>query len=160
MRAGPRNRTPGPVYLLGLLLPESTWDPPDLMNFAVPRSINLNPGRVRFLFLLLCLVWALLPAKSTALVPLEASAQYQIPADLRGVHFYLITVDVGDKVWDNFGHTALRVYDENRGTDTVFNWGIFDITGGVVSFSYNFFTGFMIYRLVTSTPNQEFAMYR
>ena len=97
------------------------------------------------MFLLLCLSWALLPARSTALTPLEASDQYPIPADLSGVHFYLITVDVGDKVWDNFGHTALRVHDENSGTDTVFNWGIFDVSGGVVSFSYNFFKGIMNY---------------
>ena len=89
------------------------------MSFVVPRPSHPNPGRVRFLFLLLCLSWALLPARSTALTPLEASDQYPIPADLSGVHFYLITVDVGDKVWDNFGHTALRVHDENSGTDTV-----------------------------------------
>jgi hypothetical protein len=130
------------------------------MSFVVPRPSHPNPGRVRFLFLLLCLSWALLPARSTALTPLEASDQYPIPADLSGVHFYLITVDVGDKVWDNFGHTALRVHDENSGTDTVFNWGIFDVSGGVVSFSYNFFKGIMNYRLGTPTPNQEFAMYR
>ncbi len=79
---------------------------------------------------------------------------------MSGVHFYLITVDVGDKVWDNFGHTALRVFDENTNTDVVFNWGVFRIDGGPVAFSYNFFKGIMDYELGTQSPNQEFAMYR
>ena len=57
---------------------------------------------------------------------------------MNGVHFYLITVDVGNKVWDNFGHTALRMYDESSNTDLMFNWGVFDVSGGVVAFSYNF----------------------
>ena len=61
--------------------------------------------------------------------PLESPDQYRVPTDLSGVHFYLITVDVGDMVWDNFGHSALRVFDENSNTDTVFNWGGFDASG-------------------------------
>jgi len=86
--------------------------------------------------------------------------KFQLPADMSAVHFYLITVDVGDMVWDNFGHTALRVFDENSNTDVVFNWGVFDASGGVLSFSYNFFKGVMNYRLGTQSPNREFAMYR
>ena len=99
-----------------------------------------------------------LPALSQQ-APVE-TLQYQVPVDMSGVDFYLITVDVGDMVWDNFGHTALRVYDENTNTDTVFNWGVFDISGGVGVFSWNFFKGIMNYRLATNTPSQEFAMYR
>ena len=85
---------------------------------------------------------------------------YSIPADMSGVHFYLITVDVGDAVWDNFGHTALRVFDENSNTDVVFNWGNFDIGSGAVEFSWDFFKGIMNYQLATSSPSQEFSMYR
>lgn len=95
-----------------------------------------------------------------ALETLPPTDQFQVPNDLGGVHFYLITVDVGDMVYDNFGHTALRVYDENTDTDTVFNWGVFDVSGGVVDFSYNFFKGVMRYRLATHTPAQEFNSYR
>ena len=84
---------------------------------------------------------------------------YQVPSDLSALHFYLITVDVGDQVWDNFGHTALRVFDENTNTDVIFNWGTFDISGGVVDFSWRFFKGIMDYRLTTSTPSQEFSLY-
>lgn len=85
---------------------------------------------------------------------------YPLPPDMSGVHFYLITVDVGDKVWDNFGHTALRMYDENSATDLIFNWGVFDVSGGVVPFAWNFFKGIMNYRLQASAPTLEFDMYR
>ncbi len=109
--------------------------------------------------LALCLS-ALLTAWGSVFAQDAELDNYLIPSDMSGVHFYLITVDVGDSVWDNFGHTALRVYDENNNTDTVFNWGVFDVSGGVVGFSWNFFKGVMNYRLATTAPGQEFAMYR
>ena len=83
-----------------------------------------------------------------------------IPSDLSRVHFYLLTMDVGNQVYDNFGHTALRVVDENNNTDTVYNWGLFDMSGGVVGFSFNFFKGIMNYQLGLSSPQNEFANYR
>ncbi|MDA0279654.1 MAG: DUF4105 domain-containing protein [Proteobacteria bacterium] len=114
-----------------------------------------------FLLILLALGLTIFPvSRASALEPIESPDQYALPADMDGVHFYLITVDVGDKVWDNFGHTALRVIDENTNTDVVFNWGLFRINGGPVSFSYNFFKGIMNYELGTQSPSQEFAMYR
>ena len=87
-------------------------------------------------------------------------AEYEVPADMSGVHFYLITVDVGDSVWDNFGHTALRVFDESNNTDTVFNWGYFSLSEGPLSFSWNFFKGIMNYNLATSPTSEEFSNYR
>lgn len=93
------------------------------------------------------------------LPPLE-QADTETPVDLDSLRFYLITVDVGNNVWDNFGHTALRLYDENTNTDLVFNWGVFDISGGVADFSYNFFKGDMDYRLATSSSTSEFDVYR
>ena len=93
------------------------------------------------------------------LPPLE-QADKETPVDLDSLRFYLITVDVGNNVWDNFGHTALRLYDENTNTDLVFNWGVFDISGGVADFSYNFFKGVMDYRLATSSSTSEFDVYR
>ena len=114
-----------------------------------------------FLSSLVIIALTVLPFdKTSALEPIESPDQYSLPADMDGVHFYLITVDVGNKVWDNFGHTALRVIDENTNTDVVFNWGVFRINGGLVSFSYNFFKGIMNYELGTQSPSQEFAMYR
>lgn len=116
--------------------------------------------RVGTAFLLL-LGLALLPlGRASALEALESPQSYALPTDMSAVHFYLITVDVGDQVWDNFGHTALRVLDENSNTDVVFNWGVFRIDGGPVAFSYNFFKGIMNYELGIQSPAQEFANYR
>ena len=93
------------------------------------------------------------------LPPLE-QAETEAPVDLDSLRFYLITVDVGNNVWDNFGHTALRLYDENTNTDLVFNWGVFDTSGGVADFSYKFFKGVMDYRLATRSSTSEFDVYR
>jgi len=124
-------------------------------------SIRNFPCRLLLGMLFISFFFAgLFSARLSALESIGAPEQYQLPADMSAVHFYLITVDVGDMVWDNFGHTALRVYDENTNTDLVFNWGGFDISGGVVSFSYNFFKGIMNYQLGMNTPGQEFTTYR
>jgi hypothetical protein len=125
--------------------------------------VSLNPAikavRVFSVFVSLLLI-LMLPGRSFAVEEIINPDQYPLPRELNGLHFYLITVDVGDMVWDNFGHTALRVYDENTGSDLVYNWGVFDANDGVVQFAYNFFKGIMDYRLETHTPTQEFAMYR
>ncbi|MBL6905475.1 DUF4105 domain-containing protein [Gammaproteobacteria bacterium] len=123
-------------------------------------SPNWQTGRA-LASLLLMLGLLILPlSRVAALEAIESPDQYTLPADMSAVHFYLITVDVGDRIWDNFGHTALRVIDEDANIDLVFNWGLFRINGGPVAFSYNFFKGIMNYELGTKPPNQEFAMYR
>ena len=76
------------------------------------------------------------------------------------LHFYLVTVDVGDSVWDNFGHSALRVVDEVRNTDTVYNWGVFEINGGPTAFAYDFFIDELQYRLATQSMSREIDNYR
>jgi hypothetical protein len=125
--------------------------------------LNRNPAskaaRLCSVFVTL-LILVLVSWRSFALESIVNPDQYSVPADLSSVHFYLITVDVGDMVWDNFGHTALRIYDENTGSDLVYNWGVFDASEGVVQFSFNFFKGIMNYSLGIHTPAQEFNMYR
>lgn len=113
-----------------------------------------------FAFWLYCLVASLLVIPLTIKAQTTNLADYDVPVDISGVHFYLITVDVGDAVWDNFGHTALRVFDENNNTDMVFNWGNFSIDDGVMGFSWNFFKGIMNYSLGINSPSQEFALYQ
>lgn len=129
------------------------------LRVADPDRGHLFPSLFR-LILLATLLLPLLTPLARAQYPDLSPSDYPVPADLSGVHFYLITVDVGDSVWDNFGHTALRVYDENSNTDMVYNWGVFDITGGVVGFSFNFFKGIMNYQLATSAPALTFDFYR
>lgn len=125
----------------------------------IPTALH-RAGRAGLLLAVGGLLTLLLAANALALEAIASPQNFQIPNDLSGVRFYLITVDVGDMVYDNFGHTALRVYDENTDTDVVFNWGVFDLSGGVVGFSYDFFKGIMRYELATHTPAQEFNSYR
>lgn len=42
------------------------------------------------------------------------------------LRIYLVTMGPGDQVWERFGHNAIRVVDEERGTDVVYNYGMFD----------------------------------
>ncbi len=60
--------------------------------------------------------------------------------------FYLITVEVGDMVADNFGHTGIRVKNEATGTDYFFNWGVYDFRDPV-HFSVKFYLGDLDYKL-------------
>jgi hypothetical protein len=122
---------------------------------------STNRYHILWMVIVVICTWSIpRPALAQLLPVIENPEQYRLPADMSRVNFYLITVDVGDSVYDNFGHTALRMYDENSNEDTVFNWGYFNLQGGVVGFSYNFFKGIMDYSLVTNTPAFEFAQYR
>ena len=69
-----------------------------------------------------------------------------VPDDLEAVDVYLHTVDVGNLVFNNFGHTAIRVHDRKSGRDLVFNWGMFDF-GDPFSFSLRFYRGILVYKL-------------
>lgn len=95
----------------------------------------------------------------TELPEISAADSIRLPASFELVDFYLITVDVGDQVWDNFGHTALRVVDRNTRSDLVFNWGLFDASEGNVVFASDFFQGVLNYQLGVSPPSWEFGRY-
>lgn len=78
---------------------------------------------------------------------LEARGSFDaLPDDLDAVDIYLHTVDVGNLIFNNFGHTALRVHDKAGGRDLVFNWGIFDFRDPL-SFSLRFYQGILVYNL-------------
>ena len=136
--------------------PESTRQ--SLVSQSSPRFIP-RTGRILFLAFTLC-ISVVGFSRSLALEAVEAIDQSLLPTDFSKVHFYLVTIDVGNMLWDNFGHTALRVVDENNNTDAVYNWGLFDTSAGVVRFSFNFFKGIMNYQLGINSPAAEFAMYR
>ncbi len=70
----------------------------------------------------------------------------KLPEDLDQVDIYLHTIDVGNLVFNNFGHTAIRVHNRQTGEDLVLNWGIFDF-GEPLSFSLKFYRGILIYKL-------------
>lgn len=39
---------------------------------------------------------------------------------------YLVTMGPGEKVWERFGHNAIWIRDEARGTNQAYNYGLFD----------------------------------
>jgi hypothetical protein len=94
-----------------------------------------------------------------SLPPIENADSIRMPADFNRVYFYLITVDVGNALWNNFGHTALRVVDEESNTDLIFNWGLFDTSVGYVTFAADFLRGIMAYELGVSPPGWELRTY-
>ena len=74
------------------------------------------------------------PAPVAALVLLAGSLAAQpVPADNTAppepgseLRAWLVTMSPGDKVWERFGHNAIRILDTSTGQDISYNWGIFD----------------------------------
>ncbi len=124
-------------------------------SFRVGRA-----GKTPLLHILTLLLGLVILQPLYSLEEISDVESIPLPADFSKIHFYLITVDVGNSLWDNFGHTALRIVDENNNTDTVLNWGLFDMSGGMVEFSFDFFKGIMNYQLGSATPDLEFDNYR
>ena len=73
--------------------------------------------------------------------------------------FYLITVDVGSQIWDNFGHSALRIVNKKTGSDLTYNWGVFDASNGWIRFGLDFFLGEINYQLVAQETFLELKLY-
>lgn len=42
-----------------------------------------------------------------------------------GLRVYVMTMGPGEFIWERFGHNAIRVRDEARGTDIAYNYGMF-----------------------------------
>ncbi len=99
-------------------------------------------ARVRALGLLgLLLMLPLDPARVAAQE--RASAQRGEPGSELTV--FLMTVGQGDQVWEKFGHNAIWIRDEARGSDVAYNYGIFDFSEP--GFMGRFLKGDMQYRL-------------
>ncbi|MGQ0646028.1 MAG: lipoprotein N-acyltransferase Lnb domain-containing protein [Gemmatimonadaceae bacterium] len=58
-------------------------------------------------------------ARAQAVVPPVPGSQLEI---------YVMTMGVGDAVWERFGHNALGIRDKSANTDIVYNWGTFSFT--------------------------------
>ncbi len=116
---------------------------------SAERLLPLLPG--------LLLLTGALSARPAAIGGPEDHPAHPDPDRL---HFHLITVAPGDRVWDNFGHTALRVRDELAGVDLVYNWGVFDFRDGLAPMAWDFFRGETLYRMAAGPPGREFAAYR
>ncbi|MFL5465871.1 MAG: DUF4105 domain-containing protein, partial [Gemmatimonadaceae bacterium] len=57
------------------------------------------------------------PTTPATIAPVEPGSELTV---------YLLTFGWGDEVWERFGHNAIWIKDRARGTDTTYNWGMFD----------------------------------
>jgi hypothetical protein len=134
----------------------------NLIHKSLPGSQHRAIAKWQALLRCICvgLLCALATVARAQIPALSDASSIRMPADFRQIEFYLITVDVGNNVWDNFGHTALRMVDESTGTDLVFNWGLFDTSIGYSRFAARFARGIMQYQLGVSPPGWEFSRYQ
>jgi hypothetical protein len=89
-----------------------------------------------------------------------SSAASSAPAPVAGsdLTIYLMTMGMGDQVWERFGHNAIRIVDASRGTDSVYNWGTFDFHQP--NFIGRFMTGNTLYWMQGDGMAETMATYQ
>ena len=96
------------------------------------------------------LLAASVPAQhAPARAPDSRGALYAPAAD---VSISLLTVGVGNEIWQLFGHSALWIHDNHSGRDTVFNWGAFDWEAP--HFIPRFLKGLLFYQMAGDSIQQ------
>lgn len=63
---------------------------------------------------------------------------------------YLITCGPGTETYSIYGHTALRIVFQEKQTDVVYNWGVFDFN--TKNFAWKFAKGRLDYMLIAEPP--------
>jgi hypothetical protein len=89
----------------------------------------------------------------------EAETVNSLANDMDQVDVYLHTIDVGNMVYDNFGHTALRIVDHRNYSDFVYNWGTFTF-GNPIVFAFDFYKGHLFYKVDAYPYAAALRMYR
>ncbi len=85
-----------------------------------------------------------------------ASAQSAEPGS--NLTVYLLTFGWGEVSWERFGHNAIWIKDRARGTDTTYNWGMFDFNQP--RFVWRFVTGDTRYWMEPINLNSMIAAYK
>jgi hypothetical protein len=67
----------------------------------------------------------------------------QAQDNLETTEISLLTCGVGDELYASFGHTAIRVKDELKGTDNIYNYGLFNFSDP--DFYTKFVSGKLLY---------------
>lgn len=78
--------------------------------------------------------------------------------DSCSLHISLLTCSPGGELYSTFGHTAIRVTDQQAGTDVVFNYGTFNDSDP--DFYLKFIRGLMLYALSSSSFADFIEEYR
>ena len=105
------------------------------------------------------MVQAILVLMTLLLVSTSSAAQAKKDDSLDHIDLYLHTFDVGNMIYTNFGHSAIRVKNRKAGTDVIYNWGMFDF-GSPLSFSLKFYMGDLRYRLGVYSYRRAMAQYK
>ena len=76
-----------------------------------------------------------------------APAAVAAPAPEAGseLTIYLMTMGVGEQIWEKFGHNAIWIHDARSGTDSVYHWGLFNFRQP--HFIARFLKGQMLYSM-------------
>jgi hypothetical protein len=100
------------------------------------------------------------PRQATPAVAADTVAADTIAADTaaaRRRRVYLVTMGIGDQVWERFGHNAIWIHDPASGTDRVYNWGVFDFAQP--GFVRRFLTGDTRYWLAVEDAREMVSRY-
>ena len=76
----------------------------------------------------------------------------------QNVTISLLTMGTGPAVWQMFGHSAIWIHDNRFNTDTVFNWGVFNMREA--NFIPRFLKGLMLYQMGGETLDEVLYEYR
>lgn len=68
----------------------------------------------------------------------------------------IITIGPGQSLVDNFGHSALRVFDKSQNFDVIYNYGVYDFDN---TFILKFARGKLNYRLKLENSSSHFFKY-
>lgn len=113
-------------------------------NVPSPRGLFAAFRGVWFLLMLSGSAWNL--SLGSSLLAAQGIEPATSPEEMAQIEIYLHTIDVGNMIYDNFGHTAIRVIDHRNGSDIVYNWGQFSFQDPVV-FAFDFYKGHLNYSL-------------
>jgi hypothetical protein len=105
----------------------------------------------------LLLSLALLVCTGTTVVRAQAPAGPS-PEPGSELTVFVVTVGQGDQVWERYGHNALWIRDDARGTNRAYNWGVFDASDP--RFIVRFVRGRMRYWLETVDIGRLLEFYR
>lgn len=112
----------------------------------------MQPVHVPRLFQVLATIFAL------AVAAPSAEAQVADAAESSRLQIFLVTMGQGDAVWEKFGHNAIWVHDPDRGTDWVYNYGVFDFDSP--GYWSRFVKGDWIYQLAVADIYQTIRAYQ
>ena len=98
------------------------------------------------------------PAAPTTSVIGDIQAQAETPAQEDRYQVFLLTMDQGDNVWEQFGHNAILIRDRTTGQDLAWNWGLFNFEDE--DFLPRFLRGTMLYSMGPSRLESFLDAYR